>query len=342
MTPTDLALHLEHSWDNTLLFNDQKKAAYKPRSVWASRWSPCLLEMVLDLIAYKERKRPDAGGLTRMALGKEVERWLIRLLDQAGQESDPGFRLIGQEEHFELNGKNGKVVQTGKLDTRIIFDGDKTAYPAEIKWGDAVRRVNVLADFDHSPWTIRMPYQLLSYLLGNGEPWGFFIIMKPSGPHVIPVELEKHLDKAEDFLARAEEAMEIRDSLPEQIFSITPPEINLPYHDDRSWCRRCNHYQRSCFPPDDQKLGAQILDESIEQMLDRRQELKEAHDECKEIDEDLKEKLRGVETGIVGRWLVTGKWTSGKKIPKAIRDEYGEYVEKYAWRKKFECLDEED
>ena len=154
---------------------------------------------------------------------------------------------------------------------------------------------------------------MLCYMWGVGAEYGFLLLARPGLPKLIPVRLFDHLDLVEEFLQKAEAALDHKEAG-------TLPD----YITDLDECRRCPFFGRVCNPPT-AATGAQVLtDPELELMLDRREELKEAAREYDDLDEDVKQRLRGVETGVAGKFLIEGKW--GKhttyEIPKDVKRKY--------------------
>ena len=96
------------------------------------------------------------------------------------------------------------------------------------------------------------------------------------------------------------------------------------YIQDAGECRRCAFYGSVCNPPI-ASLAAQVLtDPELESSLERRESLKSAADEYGDLDTDIKKRLRGVESGVAGHFILEGKWQKQTTfaIPEKIKAEY--------------------
>jgi hypothetical protein len=271
--------------------------------------------MALDLLHPEDRGRFKPDTLERFYDGDDYEESCRARLLKAGRLADPSFKLLGAQERFEIRDRSGRVVIVGKLDEQVQFETDPTRYPVEIKSGVSVQRVDTFDDFAYSPWTRPMPYQLLAYLLAMGSPMGLFILNRPGLPNFVPVDLEDNLDMAESFLSKATRAVDCLegDDLP-------------PFTADKSECRRCDHYGKTCTPDIDYGPGVQIIDDEVLLEAARvRHETAEAAAKHRRAHDQLKKALRGCEHGLIGgEFEVTGRWQRSTKydVPKLIKDRY--------------------
>jgi len=176
-----------------------------------------------------------------------------------------------------------------------------------------VDRISSFDDLFDNPWTRPGAYQLLTYLYGAAVPFGFLLLDRSGLPLLLPVELDPHLDKLEDFLARAERALDHRDAN-------TLPDFVT----DATECKRCPFYGAVCNPPI-AGAGTQVLiDPELEAMLTRRAALDEAATEYDRLDKEVKARLRGIESAIAGPFLISGTWgkQSRVELPPALKAKY--------------------
>jgi hypothetical protein len=127
------------------------------------------------------------------------------------------------------------------------------------------------------------------------------------------VELEPHLDRMEDFLARAERALD-------HAQAGTLPD----FLDDPAECRRCQWYGHTCLPPLSAVGAAVLTDPELEAALVRREALKASASEFETLDKTVKAQLRGVESGIAGPFHIVGKWakTSRVEVPPDLKKQF--------------------
>lgn len=297
----ELATRASDAWARYLL-NERGSAPIPHDHVYASAYRVCERRMVLELRG--EPQPPfTAEVLAKFKRGSDRERELLIDLTRAGRLAQPEFQIIGQQERFQLRDHKGRVAITGKVDARLLSNG--TSAPLEVKaWSPfLVDQIETFADLFDSPWTRSGAYQLLAYLYGAGQPYGFLLLDRSGLPRLIPVELERHLDQMEDFLARAERVLD-------HYAAGTLPD----FLDDPTECQRCPFYGSTCNPPLS-AVGATILtDPDLEVLLEKREKLKSAAHDFDAYDKEVKQRLRGVLRGIVGSFHVRGKWGNQSRV----------------------------
>jgi len=315
LAPTEIAAAISKGWAG--FFEREKRSPERHAYVYASAYRPCLRRMVLEMTAPEAMPAFDADTLARFRRGNDRERDLLADLSRIGRDTDPPFAVIGQQERFELKDRKGRVVSKGKVDARLQFDRKAGAAPLEVKaWSqNMTARIQTFADLFDNPWTRPGAYQLLNYLYGSGTPYGFLVIDRSGLPRVLPVELEPNLERVEEFLTKAEQALD-------HVEADTLPDY---FDEDPNECRRCPFYGASCNPPALAEGGAQVLlDPALEAKLARREAIKEIGKEYLDLDQEIKEQLRGVESGICGGFYIAGKWgkQSRVELPDALKKQY--------------------
>lgn len=325
---TDYIGLIKDVWEEDLL-RDQWTPRVDPLDyVYASQRRSCVRRMCLDLTHPGDRELPSTDALERMRKGQEREAMILSRLQRLGPMCKVPFEVVGGQTRYEIKDRDGRILAVGKNDGRLKFR-DGTSPIFEVKAGVSVQRVETVEDFDNSPWTKHMPDQLLSYLLGEGEPLGFFILDRPGLPHLLPIKLEDHMDRAESFLRDARVAVDHR-------FDGTPlPE----YTQDVSECRICDHFGKSCTPDLSFGEGVQIITDQV--LIDAAKVFVETH-EAALVNARVKKKLagalRGCEYAVLGNVEATGKWTASTKydVPVEIKNQYkvrnpqGKFGLKYA------------
>ena len=315
----------------------------KRNNVYATGYKECTRQMVLDMTHGDTLPGFDADTLARFRRGNDRERDMMADLKKIGRNCDPSFEVAGEQERFELKGKKGRVIITGKIDGRLAFHrykdlqflhGQRSA-PIEAKAWNAnlTAQIETYDDLFKSRWTKSGAYQILSYIFAESVPIGFFLLDRSGLPALVPVELYPNLDKMEKFLEKAEVAMDHKDAG-------TLPD----YTTEKEECKFCPHFGRNCNPPMTFGAGAQVFtDPEVVQKAERLIELErklsdEEWSEYNRLDKWKGQQFRGVETGIVGGLLITGKWKKGKEvvIPEADQAavnlktiEFQQYMEAY-------------
>ena len=303
---------IETAWAR-YLERDRRTSSAHPY-VYASAWRPCLRRMVYELTVPDQQPPFSVDTLAKFRRGEDRERDLLIDLTRIGREAEPSFEVIGQQQRFELKDRKGRVAIAGKVDARLR-QGDRAA-PLEVKaWSPTlVDRIERFEDLFNSPWTRSGGYQLLSYLYGSGEPFGFLLLDRSGLPLALPVELDAHLDRMEDFLTRAEQALDHQraGTLPDFLVG------------DAAECQRCGYYGSVCNPPLMHEGAVCLTDPELEALLERREVLRQAGQDYERADRDVKAKLRGIEHGVCGPFAITGRWGASSRVelPAHLKAQY--------------------
>ena len=309
LTPQDIAQSIKESW-SIFIQGEMGQSPMKREHIYASGYSPCTRRLTLDMTHGDKLEPFGPEVLARFRRGNDRERDLMADLAKVGRNAKPSFTVIGQQERLELKDRKGRKAITAKIDGRLDF-GNNVKPPIETKsWSPNVTaRINTFEDLFSSPWTIRGAHQLLVYLLGTGEEYGFLLLDKPSLPDLIPVVLEPYLDMTEAFLTAAEEAIDHKeaDTLPGFI-------------DDPEECRRCPHFGLNCNPPIEHSGAGVETDPEIEANLDRMEELREGSKEYDLLNKKIKARYRGIEQVLVGKYIASGKWVKSTRyeVPEEV------------------------
>jgi hypothetical protein len=311
-SPSAIAERIGASWAQYLASSSRAQQPHP--AVYASAWRVCDRRIAYELTQPEQLPPWSPEVLAKFRRGDDRERDLLADLTRIGRNAEPPFKIIGQQERFELKDHKSRTAIVGKVDARIEMDGCRA--PLEVKaWSPMlVDRIERFADLFESPWTRAGGYQLLSYLFGAAEPFGFLLLDRSGLPKLLPVELEPNLDRVEEFLAKAERVLD-------HLAAGTLPDY-LP--DDPAECRRCPFFGSTCNPPLS-AIGATVLsDPELEAALERREQLKAAAHEFTDLDKEIKQRLRGVEIGVAGPFQILGRWgkTSHLELPTDLKQQY--------------------
>jgi hypothetical protein len=312
LTPAAIADSIGTAWARFLSGSSRPTTPHA--HVYASACRTCERRMVYELTQPETLPPWPPEVLAKFRRGDDRERDLLVDLTRIGRDSEPAFNVIGQQERFTLRDHKGRVAIAGKTDARLEIDGARA--PIEVKaWSPfIVDKIDTFDQVFENPWTRSGGYQLLSYLFGAGEAYGFLLLDRSGIPRLLPVELDRHLDRVEEFLVKAERVLD-------HVAAGTLPDYLA---DDPHECRRCPWYGHTCNPPLS-SAGAVILsDPDLELALERRACLQAAADEYDAIDRRVKQQLRGVESGIVGPFQILGKWGKQSRIdlPADLKKQY--------------------
>jgi len=314
LTPYDLARAVEQNW-GAWLERDRRVATPHPQ-VWASAYRECERRMVLELTVPDQQLPFPVQALARFRRGNDRERDLLVDMARIGRDADPTFVVHSQQERFELKGRTGGVVITGKVDARLRVGNMKTGAPLEVKaWSqNIVDRIDTFDDVYENMWTRSGAHQLLAYLYGANEPFGFLLLDRSGIPKLVVVELnDTNHERMEAFLARAERVVAAA-------ASGTLPD----YIDDPAECKRCAFYGTACNPPI-ASVGQDVLvDPELEADLERWWATRDAGRAWRDLDEGLKKRLRGVESAVAGHFAIAGRWGTYKRLelPPDIKKQY--------------------
>lgn len=314
--------------------------------VYAGSWTKCTRQMALEMLAPDQIPAFRTDTLANFRRGNDRARDIKADLTRLGRLSDPPFEVVGAEERFEIRDKKGRIAIVGKVDLRLKFAGTRGAgFPLETKnWNpNLTARVKTYEDLFHNRWTRKGALQILVYLLGANEQHGFMVLDRPGIPLILDVDLMEHLDKAEDFLARAEIAMDAKercrltsaaDMSAAALESGAAWELDLtqlpPYIDDPAECKVCSFFGSVCQPPLSYDAAHIVTDETMIQTIERHEDLYEAQSEYaglhkKVLDYCKKAVKKGVEqTMIAGKHVIKVKWNKNTTtdLPKDVKAMY--------------------
>lgn len=318
MNPETLIKAIDTGYDRFL--TQDRSPRTKPNNCYASQYSPCTRKHVLSFRHGDDLPEFSTDTLARFKRGEDRERDLTIALQRIGQFSDPQFQIIGAQERVEI--KDGETaIITGKMDSMIQIGRDK--YPIEIKsWSPNVTgRINTVWDMLGSVWTLKAVYQLSTYIVAKCAPFGLFALDTPGKPKFIPVFADFAEGCFQEYYKVAAEAMNYKaaGTLPDFI-------------DDPIECKHCDYYGSFCNPPTMTDPAVILSDEELQADLDRYLEIREVGEEFEALEKTVKARLMGVETGICGSALVTGKWSNFTRydIPELVKGQIDELKKPYA------------
>jgi hypothetical protein len=318
LTPTEIAEGIAKGFQDFIEAEERRSRSGSSREyVWASSWRACTRQMTLEMIEPGKLPEFSTDTLANFRRGKDRERDLLADLTRAGRNANPSFEVVGREERFELRDHKGRVVIVGKVDARLKIG--RASHPLEVKsWNpNLVARVEEFGDLFENRWTRSGAHQILAYLLATNESLGFFLLDRNGLPRLLPVELYKYLDRIEDFLARAEIALDAKER-----FAASGADRDLPpFIDDPMECKYCGFYGSSCNPPSYSDGAGLIVDPDWIQKIERWANLEGAGEEYATLDKEIKAKFRGTELALAGSYLLSGRWQKDTKydIPPAVK-----------------------
>jgi len=227
--------------------------------------------------------------------GHDQEKAVLRLL------ADAEIEVIEQQRPFEWK----KYQLTGHIDGKIVVD-DKIL-PTEIKsmspW--IYDKTSTLEEMLNSKyyWVRKYPAQLTMYMMMDEKEEALFLLKNKSTGKLKEILINLDYDYAESLVQKCE-------VINKHVAEGTIPEP-IPWGDV---CCHCP-FKHLCINEVLREEIQFVVDQLLEEQINGYHELKQWHVKWKELDEILKEKLRGIDRVVIGDWLVLGKATkNGWKI----------------------------
>jgi len=242
----------------------------------------CLRFLVMCRLRWRDRLPHDVGLQYVFDEGNLHEPAMNRALEEAG------FVITQTQRSYHIKSMgNKKIDMSGHIDgfcqhpihipIEIPFEG-KTMSP--YNWSSISDYDSVL---NNKRYYIRKyAGQVQSYMLmTNNEEGVFFFKNKVSG-QMKPVPCDLDYEYAESLLQKAETINEYVDR----------EDIDAPATDDIEICERCG-FRHICFSGRDWGAGVQMIDdESLGELLERRDEVKDSAEEYKKIDGQVKAQFK--------------------------------------------------
>lgn len=268
-----------------------KIKVYPCRNLRASNLGhPCERFLYLSINNWEDVKPHDVGLQNIFDLGNTLEEHTIKNIKEAGYEV-----FTPTQRSFKIDVKGGII--TGREDIRIK-DEHGELLPVEIKGISPFEfdKLNSVDDFLKSKkaWIQGYPAQLFIYMLKFGKEKGFFALTNKLTGETKFVEVPLDYDFGEAMLSKAERIYRCLNDK-------TPP----PACEDISYCEKCPmaHICGEC-----RRVPTDIdLDEELDELITRKQELSIAKKEYDEVDKRIKAKVGEREKVITGHYLIERK-----------------------------------
>lgn len=245
------------------------------------------------LIKHWDEQQPHDESLQNIFdLGNSMEAYTIQKL------RDSGLEVITPTQR---SWKVENPLITGREDIRIKDPEDGQLYPAEIKGLSPYEweRLNTIDDFynNRKPYIRAYPAQLLVYCWKFEKEKGFFILTNKQTGELKVIEVPFDWERADALLKKGER---IYAALNDQTGKTLPAGT-----DDVSVCEKCS--LRHICTVDHTRIEADIDDGELEEIIDRKNQLKEAYDAYNKTNDELKRCVGSREKIIAGKYLVTAK-----------------------------------
>ena len=237
---------------------------------------PCIRFLVLSRL-YSEKKALHDIGLQRIFdEGNLHERAMLREIEEAG------FELVEQQRAFEWR----KFQLSGRIDAKIRLNGK--LIPLEIKSCSPnifpSIKGSTTEEMIHSRhiWIRRYPGQIMTYMLMDNKDEGIIIFKNKTTGEKCQKNFKLNYEYVESILKKLEKVNE-------HVTKNEIPEVEISEE-----CNSCGFSKTVCFPDKDYGPGFVILsDNEKEEMLNRREELKDNTKEYNSLDKKLKAHFKG-------------------------------------------------
>lgn len=251
---------------------------------------PCERYLFLLIKHWDEQKPHDVGLQNIFDLGNTLEAHTIQNIKEAGFEVvTPSVRSWKEE-------VRGGII-TGREDIRIK-DENGELLPVEIKGISPFEfdKLNSVDDFLKSkrPYIRGYPAQLFVYMLKFGKEKGFFALTNKLTGETKFIEVPFDYDYGDELLNKAE-----------RIYAALAANEVPAACDDISVCESCSlaHICGEC-----RRVPADVdIDEELDALIDRKQQLSEAKKEYEQIDKEIKQRVGDREKVITGHYLIERK-----------------------------------
>lgn len=262
---------------------------YPVQHLSASRLGhPCERYLYLLIKHWDEQKAHDVGLQHIFDLGNSIEEYAIERLKEAGFEViTPTVRSWRIE----------KPLITGREDLRIK-DENGELIPVEVKGlsPQEFDKLNTVEDFLKSKkhYVRGYPSQLFVYMYHFAKEHGLFVLVNKLTGEIKPIDVYMDYEYGDECLKKAERIYKALET-------DTPPDSC----DDISVCENCN-LQHICGQV--KRVPADIeLDDELENLINRKNELAPTKKEFDEIDKQIKTIVGEREKIVTGSYLVTRK-----------------------------------
>lgn len=278
---------------NARLFKakSEKITVYPVRNLRASNLGhPCERYLYLLIKHWDEVKAHDVGLQNIFDLGNTLEEHTIKNIKEAGYEV-----ITPTQRSWQIDVRGGII--TGREDIRIK-DENGELLPVEIKGLSPFEweKLDSVSDFLNSKKTYikGYPAQLYVYMLHFGKEKGFFALTNKLTGETKFIDVPFDYDLGEQYLAKAE-----------RIYKALADDTAPEACEDISVCEGCPlaHICGEC-----RRQPADVdLDDELDALIDKKQELAEAKKQYDEVDKQIKARIGEREKIITGQYLIERK-----------------------------------
>lgn len=268
-----------------------KIQVYPVRNLSASRLGhPCERYLYLLLTHWEDVKPHDVGLQHIFDLGNSIEEYTIERIKEAG------FEVVTPTVRSWKIDVNGGII-TGREDIRIKSENGELL-PCEIKGLSPYDfdKLNCVEDFFRSKKAHIQGYpaQLFIYMYKFNKDKGFFIITNKLTGEIKPIEVSMDYDFGEQCLSKAE-----------RIYKAVADKVAPEACEDIATCENCP-LAHICGQM--KRTSADIeVDEELDELIEKKNELREFCNQYDEVDKQIKEKIGERENVITSQYHITRK-----------------------------------
>lgn len=282
-----------------------KITVYPVRNIRASNLGfPCERYLFLLIRHWEEQKPHDVGLQNIFDLGNTLEEHTIRNIKEAGFEV-----ITPTQRSWQLSVKGGII--TGREDVRIK-DENGELLPVEIKGISPFEfdKLNSVDDFLKSKrsYIKGYPAQLFVYMLHFGKEKGFFALTNKLTGETKFIDVPFDYDLGEQYLAKAE-----------RVYTALASDEIPDACEDISVCESCP-LAHIC--GETRRIPTDVdLDDELDALINRKQELAPAKKEYEEVDAEIKKKVGEREKVLTGQYLIERKSFTKKAftVPESVQ-----------------------
>lgn len=251
---------------------------------------PCERFLYLLIKHWEDQTPHDVGLQNVFDLGNTLEDHAIRNMKEAGIEV-----ITPTQRSWKITVKGGII--TGREDVRIK-DEYGNLLPVEIKSISPFEfeKLNSVEDFlkNRKSYIRAYPAQLFVYMLHFGKEVGFFALTNKLTGETKFIEVPFDYDLGEQYLSKAE-----------RIYAALAANEEPDACDDLSVCENCR-LAHICGMQ--RRIPADVdLDDELDELINRKQELADAKKEYEAVDRQIKQKVGEREKVITGQYLIERK-----------------------------------
>ena len=273
-------------------FKKQQIKAYPVNSNRASDLGhPCVRYHVLNRTRWQEKKLHDVGLEMIFNMGNEIERIVLREMD------DARIKVIEQQKSYSWP----EYQITGHGDGNILDEGN--IYPFDIKSSSpyVFDSIKSLSDLTNGKYVYlrKYPVQLNLYMAMEKAPKGLFIFKNK-----VTGRLKEIWMDFDQLLL--DETLEKATAINKHVADGTLPDP-IDYDDQISG--RCP-FAHICIPD---RIGKEVEisdDAELESLIKHALELEPTAKEYEKLDKEISALVKEKEKLLVGDYLVTGKWVN--------------------------------